>query len=462
MFHADLIGTNLHIGRSNSGGGSPIGVVTPGIVGEFWFDTASGELWVADGLTDADWVLVSGGGLRFTPVIGDKFRIAGWTPAAVKVAFDQTWQDMHKGSWDSLYKYLWWTFYCPQTDIRDDTPRRFNSISDLVDHMVPIVTLSGGLFNGICHFQAYDIEDQKDPYPMRRHVRSSMLASMLPDLGGTPWLRRRPGERSGVNARFNFGVYYLNWTNDLARQLVIWYTNVRVGVPQVPLTNDDGAIWYTEGKRGGIYNWPGPTVGPFSYAKPAAWDMLTATWATPATTNSYTTMPPFILYEANKSHFLQIAEMSDHSTMTYLRNAPAIAVFPVVESGRYLAFVFTPCGVDTWATEWLDDATYEMTIRVRYRHEFGDRFHTIPVKSHDGTERSMFSAYGSGFTNLFFVRKAPGGFQHLDDNMLPSKVYMARRNLSTGVRSPWKELAVLRRRIPHIDWRMDPAFRIGG
>jgi len=54
-----------HIGVSGehqTGDGSPVGVVTPHYIGDFYIDLLTGTLYVADGLTSADWTAWSGGG----------------------------------------------------------------------------------------------------------------------------------------------------------------------------------------------------------------------------------------------------------------------------------------------------------------------------------------------------------------------------------------------------------------
>lgn len=53
-----------------SGDGSPAGVVTPSSIGELYVDSTNGALFIAAGLTDADWYQVGGnnpGGLLETP-----------------------------------------------------------------------------------------------------------------------------------------------------------------------------------------------------------------------------------------------------------------------------------------------------------------------------------------------------------------------------------------------------------
>jgi len=60
-FHKDKVGDDLHIARSATGTSNPSSVVTPGIIGEFFYDTTANVLYVAEGLTDTDWVVVPTG-----------------------------------------------------------------------------------------------------------------------------------------------------------------------------------------------------------------------------------------------------------------------------------------------------------------------------------------------------------------------------------------------------------------
>ena len=59
-FHASLIGNDLHGARAFTGTGSPVGVRTPGIVGELYFDTVAQATWIAYGLTNTSWVGITG------------------------------------------------------------------------------------------------------------------------------------------------------------------------------------------------------------------------------------------------------------------------------------------------------------------------------------------------------------------------------------------------------------------
>lgn len=65
--HKDLVGNNLHIARFASGAGSPVGVVTPGIIGQVYYDTTNGLEYIATGLTSANWY--SPLGARLTELI---------------------------------------------------------------------------------------------------------------------------------------------------------------------------------------------------------------------------------------------------------------------------------------------------------------------------------------------------------------------------------------------------------
>ena len=61
--HKDLTGADLHGSKSNTGAGSPVGSVTPSVIGEHYFDSTGKNEWVAFGLTDADWQAIGGGAL---------------------------------------------------------------------------------------------------------------------------------------------------------------------------------------------------------------------------------------------------------------------------------------------------------------------------------------------------------------------------------------------------------------
>ena len=55
-FHKDLHGFDLHDAKARPGSGTPVGVLTPEVIGLIYFDTVTEIAWVSTGLTNLDWV----------------------------------------------------------------------------------------------------------------------------------------------------------------------------------------------------------------------------------------------------------------------------------------------------------------------------------------------------------------------------------------------------------------------
>jgi hypothetical protein len=400
--------------------------------------------------------------VKARPVMGDYLSITGRDYTSMP-SITTFFPARDRGTWDTLYKYLWWQFTCPETGHipptygQDAMARRFNTENDLWAYLATIVPMIGNTYAGMVQFSAYDLEDIGDQYPTRRHCRSSLLATML---GKGHWLRRYDGDRYGLASNFTSSGYYLNMVGDLGRQLVIWYTTNRTATPQDPGVEDDRVIWYSAGKRGGMYNWPHTAYGPFAYAKPVAWNMATASWVSPAPATQYTAEMPFVLYELNKGRFLYLDDWNTGGTglNVSLRHSVAVMIFPLI-NGDHLAFAAYPFGVDTFITEFMDPAIYELAVRVKHRAEFADKYYVLTATQDDWVNRSMFNFFvgTSMFSqNICFPKN---NSYHLDDNNLPTDVYIARRNKNTGIRSAWKRIVHLRRRIPPAEFRLDPVFR---
>lgn len=64
-----------------SGDGSPVGVVTPDNISDLYLDNTTPGLWQANGLTDADWTQVTGGGSGIPTHAGDPTGVV--TPSEV-------------------------------------------------------------------------------------------------------------------------------------------------------------------------------------------------------------------------------------------------------------------------------------------------------------------------------------------------------------------------------------------
>jgi hypothetical protein len=68
-FHYQLQGADLHDAKAKVGSGSPVGVVTPDVVGLLYYDTPGNGLWASIGLTNVDWVLLVSSGLNVGTLI---------------------------------------------------------------------------------------------------------------------------------------------------------------------------------------------------------------------------------------------------------------------------------------------------------------------------------------------------------------------------------------------------------
>lgn len=97
-FHKDLVGFDLHIARFATGSGSPVGVITPGIIGEVFWDSVSNTAWVAYGLLNTNWTqLVSGGG-GGTPAVSVVSETSFGQAPAVGVSTNYARQDHTHGT----------------------------------------------------------------------------------------------------------------------------------------------------------------------------------------------------------------------------------------------------------------------------------------------------------------------------------------------------------------------------
>ncbi len=72
-FHKNLVGNDLHIARTQVGSGDPNGSVTAGIIGQFFYDTANDNLYVAEAADDSSWVEVTGTGGGGGGVFGTQY-----------------------------------------------------------------------------------------------------------------------------------------------------------------------------------------------------------------------------------------------------------------------------------------------------------------------------------------------------------------------------------------------------
>jgi hypothetical protein len=397
----------------------------------------------------------SAGAVRFVPAFADKARINGLTPALFPLSFLNRWQVKRRSTWDDWYKHLYWEF-TPASTLVTSPPQKFATLADMATYLTTIVPMSGGAFDDTLLFRTYEVENIQDPYPMKRHTRNSLVASIK---GRQHWLVRFSWWRYGVSNPFNLPAYYINFWQRLGIELVQFYSGL-IGPVQTPPTNDDGCVWFTAGKRGGLWNFPrvgNALVVPGGTARGAAWDLVNQAWVSPAPGGYYSFQQPFILYEPYKQRFLVLEESSPASNAMLPLTGPAAMVFPV-RFGQYVGFAIYAFGFDTWYTEYLDTAIYEHVVKVKFRHEVSDQVFVVPVSSTD-LQSSMFSAFPLLGGQGYFYSLNNNSF-NLDSDVVVSKVDICRRHLVTSVKSPWVSLGALRRRLPSAEVRLDPAFRI--
>jgi Major tropism determinant N-terminal domain len=389
-----------------------------------------------------------GTSLHFEPAFAENAVLNNMSLASFPGSFANRWQTSPRRNtdWDEYLKHLFWAFYCPNTG--NSLPAtKYATLDAMAVALQAIVPFGGGVFNGSVLLWTYESVDFQDPYPMERHMRNSLLATIM---GKGRWLRPFGGDRFGVSSNFNAPQYYLNFYNRLGIELVNRYNG------QTPPTNNDGAIWFSSARRGGLWNYPKvggyvqlPGVGTY---RGAAWDTVAQAWVG-GINSYYQIQPPFYLHEPGRQAILTTDYMASASDIFWPLRGVAVAVHPVTR-GNNVAFLLHPAGFDCWTTD-LVPAGYDHVVRVRFRHENCDRILVLTPHSSDG-ERDMYQHFASG-DSIIFPLETPA--MHVDGDNIANKVEIARRNQTTGVRSPWVPLGRVKRRLVNAPLRFDPDYR---
>lgn len=424
---------------------------------QVWVD-ASGNPRIKDGSPSSDLDGSSFGGSEdYQLVHSDVATINGIGFASVRSSFFDQWiYNRSVGTWDGVYKYCFWRFWWP--GLSDWTEaRQFATQNDFYSWLEANVPNNGIQYTSIVKIEAYEAINTADVFPKRLVYRNSLVSSIL---GSGKWLRRRPGQRSGVSTKFNSPSYYLNYYGELAQRLV----QSDFGV--LPATNNDGAIWHTAKSRSA---WGLPKVGSvvnISSApnlRGAVWDNGLVDWVAPAPQDSYTVQTPMLLYEYRKDRLLSIDDVPGTSWRAYAMNAVSALVFPVQRSSNVNqhAYVIYPHGVDSFSTERFDLVQYELVLKLEYRGVWGSIYVNLPTPySNNDGEHLMWSTFPLGGGISLLLQRQAGGSQYYsnpDTNVIPSKVWVARRNKATGSRSKWYPLYTIKRRIPHATFRVEPS-----
>lgn len=431
---------------------------------EYWID-ANGDTRVVEGTptSDTDGEVLGGGAgaLQYEPIYMDEIRSFGRTFAQMRASFFNFFTNQSKGTWDVLYKYCYWRFTWDSSEPWGEW-QKFDTEDDLFTYLEATIPSSGGAYTPhVIRFQTYEEVDTQDPFPMKVVHRNSLVASMM---GRGNYTSRQPLDRYGVSSTFDAPSYYINFYGELAQRFV------QADTGTLPGTNNNGAVWYTNRTRSYL-NFPKIGIGSaiqisLPGSRGAVWDTVGLNWVSPAPTGSYTIQQPFLLMEWSRNKQLQIVTSPSSATwgMAATRTTAAL-VFPVV-NGQYRAYAVYAYGHDTFATESIDTGIYELTIKCQYRHAFAPIYHTISdpwyTYGADG-EHMMWSHWKViqqaplAVRSILYERQPESTGRNPDSNTYPEKVYLARRNKETGVRSSWYPLYSIRRRIPHAAYMIEPA-----
>jgi len=414
------------------------------------------------------------GGITYEPQYADLVALPSLSPATANSAF--VWYFKRHlaalggiAGWDSYSKHLLWTVVTSRTGVVLAQAQRFETYDDLINLIKAGVPATGNFDESVYVFGVDEV-DNADAYPQLRRARNSMFSSIR---GRTKHFVRSSTDTYGVSTSWQnwyqdggfiqeSGAKPVNWYNNIARNLVYSETNVDPG------SSNEDAIWTPWGRR---TRWNTPVVGrniviPGGSSRGAVWDNTGSVWVTaPAVPsgppNPYQVQAPWFLFDWKAQGSLDTKQVSSNNLGAYYPfNMIACTVFPVIAGGRYYAFLLYPFGADTWYTEYLDPAQYDLLARINYRHERQTHFRIVPPTQHNGTAETMFNLWKadkSGTPQLW-----AGGENwsrgNIDNDKIPTSVDVCRRNKTTGVRSPYTSLFKVRRRIPFATARIDPAF----
>jgi len=425
---------------------------------QYWIDS-TGVTRLVDGTptSDTDGEPVGSGGVDpAVPIYSDTMPIYGRTFGQMRSSFFNAFHNKAMGTWDTLYKYCYWSLgYTggPWTPYQ-----KFDTQDDFFTWMETVIPSVGGVYDvSALSFRTEERIDPSDSFPQKLIHRNSLMASIL---GKYKYNTRR--QAYGVSSAFNAPQYYTNYYGELAQRFVQEDTGA------LPSVNEDGAIWHTLRTRSkhGL-----PQVGSFVDVnlnmRGAAWDASAVSWVSPAPPGNYVVQAPFLLIEWRRRKVLQIMAPPDAKDWGLAATeAVSAIVFPVVLSGRWRAYVMYPYSYDSFVTEKFDLSTYELVMKLVYRNTSRPQYEVLPDPWYtvgDDGEHTMWSHWkvvtpAPLWLESVLARRAPGSTgRNVDANTFPDKVFVARRNKSTGVRSSWYPLYSIKRRIPYAPYRIMPA-----
>jgi len=402
---------------------------------------------------DTDGLLVGGDGASPRELVQDQVvYTSNKTFAQVRHAFWGWWPDPTMADWDTYWKYCLWSMAAVNDGFAPEwsSPIRFTSEDEFFTYMEENLPTSGDRFQYSTAFRIYDEVDVTDTYPDKLVFRNSLVASMA---GRKRW-SRKGNYYYGVDGNFDIPMYYVNFYNELGRRFV----NAATGV--TPPTNNNDCIWYPLATKG-LWHWPVAGAGAaFQNSRGAVWDNVTSNWVSPAPVTFYTFQDPFLLYEYKKSRTLAIYKHTGAPLRELELDSVAAWVFPAVAAGRYWGFMVYPHCADSWSTSWHDTSEYKVTLKLRYPGTYRSRYVEIdPTASvFTNQQRQTWNIFDQSGAGSLLLRKQKAGYAtDIDNNCIPTKVYISRRNVETGLRSKWRPLLDVKRRLNNATFRVVPA-----
>ena len=390
-------------------------------------------------------------------LFSDIYRAKSQTIAFVTANFESLFSAFNgnqRTNWNTSLKYCYFRFWLPDSQTREDAapnvPKRFNSVTTLVQFLTTIIPNDGITFDDHPLFlEAYEKIDGKNTFPNKIVCRNSLIASAR---GRKNWSSSMNGSdpgianQTGISNKFNNGaalLYYLNYTNEVGRRFVEKYTGADPGV------NDDGVIWWRRGQKN-AWGWPvqGLAINTLSEftLRTAAWDLFNNIFVHPAPgPYSYDLQTPFLWYEENKQRLLAVKDIISHSdTQETAIAGPAAIVFPMLSNGgpdipnQYLSFMPIPLNVDCFFTDSFDSTKYEVIMRIVYKKNQYSINIPLTQQGYDHLRFDLVPSPGSTVNILFQDWYAQR--KSLNNMHIPIGAEIALRNKNTGERTKWKPL----------------------
>lgn len=253
--HNALVGANLHIARSAVDTGSPVGVVTPGIVGQFYIDDTTNTLWRANGLTAADWVEVASSG-------GSTTKKLSWGHFTIAIANGTDWTQVN---WPPLVNAYAADHYTMSGEYFDGFWDIYEVDDSGVNHGEHLDNQFADVAALYTYVRANCTESIMNPGRPMYHIRvhsyekiSSAIAPIDKMYGQNTFYAMLRGRKN-----YKVSMYYCGWKSGIMwGNFPTWFAdlcnqNCGFGPGTTYSSGDEAALWLSRNTRG-MYGMPKP------------------------------------------------------------------------------------------------------------------------------------------------------------------------------------------------------------